>query len=84
MKYSLIFTLRATKVLGTLPDIPHDLFTLAGYDIAGDPHGPGGVTSGTDGQMTSRTWAIGSMGFIEYEVHEETAVVIITNVVCLV
>lgn len=84
MRYSLIYTLRATKVLGELPDIPHDLFTLTAYDIAGDPYGPGGVISETKGQVASGTWALGSMGFIEYEVHEDSAVVIITNVVCVV
>jgi hypothetical protein len=84
MRYSLIYTLRATKILGELPEIPHDLFTLAAYDIADDPYGPGDVTRETAGQMTSRTWALGSMGFIEYEVDEDSAVVIITNVVCLV
>lgn len=81
MRYSLIFELPATKALAALPEIPHELLTLAGYDIACDPHGPSGVTSRTTGQMTSRTWAIGSMGFIEYEVDDGAAVVTITNVV---
>ena len=80
MRYGLIYTLRATKILGELPEIPHGLFTLTAYDIADDPYGPDGVMSETVDGVASGTWAVGSMGFIAYEVHEETAVVIITNV----
>lgn len=81
MRYSLVFTLRATKILGELPEIPHELFTLAGYDIADELYESGEVSSGTAGQVTNRAWALGSMGFIEYEVLKESNVVLITNVV---
>ena len=81
MNYSLIFELRATTALAALPEVPHELFTLACYDVCRDPHGPCGLTTGTTGLKTSRMWAVGSMGFIEYEVDDGVKVVTITDVI---
>jgi hypothetical protein len=84
MNYSLIIEVQATKALALLPEVPHELFTLEFFDICGDPHGQCGLTTGTTGLMTSRVWAVGSMGFIEYEVDDGAKVVTITNVISTV
>ena len=83
MNYSLIVELAATKALAELPEVPHQLFTLAFFDICDDPHGRYGLTTETSGLKTSRMWAIGSMGFIEYEVDDGAKVVTITNVISM-
>ena len=81
MNYGLIVELRATKALALLPEVPHYLVTLACLEICDDPHGPCGLTTGTTGLKTSRMWAVGSMGFIEYEVDDGAKVVTITDVI---
>ncbi|MEY9864235.1 hypothetical protein ABH935_009890 [Catenulispora sp. GAS73] len=84
MNYSLIIELQATKALAALSEVPHELFTLEFFDICGDPHGPRGLTTETSGLKTSRMWAVGLMGFIEYEVDDGAKVVTITNVISTV
>ena len=81
MSYGLVVTLRATEGLAALPEVPHAMVTLACFDIWQDPYGPCGLTTETSGLKTSRVWAVGSMGFIEYEVDDGAKVVTITNVI---
>ena len=84
MNYSLIIELSAAEALAALPEVPHELFTLEFFDISCDPHGRCGLTTETSGLKTSRMWAVGSMGFIEYEVDDGANVVTITNVISTV
>jgi hypothetical protein len=80
MKYSLIFHMAVTEAIAEMPEIPHELFTLACLDIAGDPLGRGGFTINRYGLTTIRAWVVGSMGFIRYEVDEGTGVINLTNI----
>jgi hypothetical protein len=83
VKYGLVIETAAIEAIAAMPEIPHDLFTLACLDIGADPHGLHGVTGETAGHVATRTWAVGSMGFLVYEVDEEAAVVTITKVISM-
>jgi hypothetical protein len=80
MRYSLIIGMAVTEAVAAMPEIPHDLFTMACLEIAGDPHGPDAFTIAKNGAMTIRAWVVGSMGFIRYEVDERSRVITLTNV----
>jgi hypothetical protein len=80
----LIFDTPATEAIARMSEIPHDLFTLECLDLGGVPHKQGSVVIGKVGAVTQLTRAVGSMGFIVYEVDDEAATVTITNIISVV
>lgn len=83
MRYSLIFEIAATEAIATMPEVPHGLFMLACFDIVRDPYGQGGLREKKVPEGVKRTWAVGAMGFIVYEVDEETSLVTIASVMSM-
>jgi hypothetical protein len=83
VSYGLIIESAVSEAIATMPEIPHALFVLACLDIGGNPHGRGGVTDKTSGSITTRTWAVGPWGLIEYEIDDENRVVTLTGVISM-
>jgi hypothetical protein len=80
----LIFDTPATEAIARMPEIPHDLFTLECLDLRGAPQKQGSVIIAKAGGVTQLSRAVGSMGFIFYEVDEEAATLTITNIISVV
>ncbi|MEY9891574.1 hypothetical protein ABIA35_005950 [Catenulispora sp. MAP12-49] len=80
MRYSLVFEMVATEIIATLPEVPHELFTLACFDIVDAPYGQGGVPKQTSDGVIRRAWAVGDIGLIEYQIDEKARVVTIISV----
>ena len=80
----LIFDTPATEAIGRMSEIPHELFTLECLDVGEVPRKHGSVVIGKTGMVTQLSRAVGSMGFIFYEVDDEAATVTITSVISVV
>lgn len=83
MKYGLIIEDSALVAIASMPETGGELFTPACFDVSADPHGLNGVTDTQAGHLTTRTWAVGALGFIVYDVDEQAAVVTITRIISL-
>ena len=80
MSYSLVVGIEATKVVAAMDDTASELFMLAVLDLPHDPHGLGRLDH-TEGAFTTRSYALGAMGFITYVVNETTATVTVTDII---
>lgn len=62
MRYGLVIEAAVIEVIGAVPEIQHDLFTMACLDIGADPHGLHGITGQSVGHINTRTWRSGAWG----------------------
>jgi hypothetical protein len=77
--YSLVISERATRSIGVMDEIRHDLFVVTMLDLVKDPHGVGSEIS-REGDAVQRGLTLGSLGTIVYVVDDAQALVTVLDV----
>jgi hypothetical protein len=77
--YSLVISERATRSIGTMDEIRHDLFVVTMLDLVKDPHGMGNEIE-REGDTVQRGLTLGSLGTIVYVVDDTQALVTVLDV----
>ena len=77
--YSLVISERATRSIGAMDEIRHDLFVVTMLDLVKDPHGTGYEIE-REGATTQRGLTLGSLGTIVYMVDDVQTLVTVLDV----
>jgi hypothetical protein len=77
--YSLVISERATRSIGAMDEIRHDLFVVTMLDLVNDPHGMGDEID-REGEAVQRGLTLGSLGTIVYVVDDVQALVTVLDV----
>ena len=77
--YSLVISERATRSVGSMDEIRHDLFVVTMLDLVKDPHGTGYEIERED-DAVQRGLTLGSLGTIVYVVDDAQALVTVLDV----
>lgn len=77
--YGLVISERATRSVGAMDEIRHDLFIVTMLDLISDPHGMGYEIERV-GDTAQRGLTLGSLGTIVYVVDDARALVTVLDV----
>lgn len=77
--YGLVISERATRSIGAMDEIRHDLFVVTMLDLVKDPHGMGNEIE-REGDAVQRGLTLGSLGTIVYIVDDAQALVTVLDV----